>query len=78
MSFYFICRSLPVEAFEDEDGDFKGKEDRDHRTTSEQEKPRVIWNTERRCYMEGSSVKRLVKCIVNVSMIYSLLVEFLH
>ncbi|XP_064600847.1 cilia- and flagella-associated protein 70-like [Liolophura sinensis] len=42
---------------EDEDGDFKSKEDREHRTTSEQEKNRVMWNTERRCYMEASAVK---------------------
>ncbi|KAL5008723.1 hypothetical protein ScPMuIL_014304 [Solemya velum] len=63
---YIPEKSLPVEPIEDEDGDFKSKEDRDHRNSSEQEKPRVIWNTERRCYMEGSSVKsfqdKIAKC----------------
>lgn len=43
---------------EDEDGEYRTKEDRDHRTAAENEKLRVTWNTERRCYMENSAVKR--------------------
>ena len=42
---------------EEEDGDFKDKEDREHRQVSENEKLRLTWNTERRCYLEPSAVK---------------------
>ncbi|KAL8608639.1 hypothetical protein ACOMHN_002868 [Nucella lapillus] len=42
---------------EDEDGELRGKEDREHRQLSEAEKLRVMWNTERRCYLESSAVK---------------------
>ena len=42
---------------DDEDGDLKGKEDRDHRILAETEKNRVSWNMERRCYLESSAVK---------------------
>ena len=58
---YFIsssCRFLSSDAIEDEDGDYKSKDDREHRTVSEMEKNRVTWNTERRSYLEGSAVKR--------------------
>ena len=47
---------------EDEDGDFKGKEDREHRLVSEADKLRVTWNTERRCYLELPAVKGCVQC----------------
>lgn len=53
-----VASFIASDPVEDEDGDFKNKEDREHRTTSEQEKNRVTWNTERRCYMEASAVKR--------------------
>ncbi|XP_035827894.1 cilia- and flagella-associated protein 70 isoform X2 [Aplysia californica] len=42
---------------EDEDGDFKAKEDRDNRQQAETEKNRVTWNMERRCYLETSAVR---------------------
>ncbi|XP_076464163.1 cilia- and flagella-associated protein 70-like isoform X2 [Babylonia areolata] len=48
---------IASEPVEDEDGEFKGKEDRDHRQVSETEKLRVTWNTERRCYLELAAVK---------------------
>jgi len=51
-------RFLSTDSIDDEDGDFRGKEDREHRTIAETEKNRVTWNTERRAYMEGSAVKR--------------------
>ncbi|KAK7502734.1 hypothetical protein BaRGS_00005984 [Batillaria attramentaria] len=50
---------ITSEPIEDEDGDFKGKEDREHRQLSEAEKLRVVWNTERRCYLEAPAAKRL-------------------
>ncbi|XP_033734255.1 cilia- and flagella-associated protein 70-like isoform X5 [Pecten maximus] len=54
------------DSIEDEDGELRAKEDRDHRMNSESEKLRVPWNTERRCYMENSAVKsfqdKIAKC----------------
>ncbi|XP_052768283.1 cilia- and flagella-associated protein 70-like isoform X5 [Mya arenaria] len=47
------------DTIDDEDGDFRGKEEREHRTIAEQEKNRVTWNTERRSYLEGSAIKSL-------------------
>lgn len=40
-----------------EDGDYKSKEEREHRTVSEQDKNRVTWNTERRCFLESTACK---------------------
>ena len=57
-----LCRYLASDAIEDEDGDYKSKDDREHRTVSEMEKIRVTWNTERRSYLEGSAVKRYIFC----------------
>ncbi|KAH3852510.1 hypothetical protein DPMN_095020, partial [Dreissena polymorpha] len=50
---------LSTDAIDDEDGDYRGKEDREHRTSAEHEKNRVTWNTERRSYLEASAVKSL-------------------
>ncbi|KAL8611122.1 hypothetical protein ACOMHN_064412 [Nucella lapillus] len=55
---------ITSESVEDEDGEFKGKEDRDHRQLSESEKLRVTWNTERRCYLENSAVKAYVMLLL--------------
>ena len=56
---------MPIDAIEDEDGDFKGKEDREHRTVSEQEKGRITWNIERRCYMDAGGTRRCVLCRIH-------------
>ncbi|XP_041353572.1 cilia- and flagella-associated protein 70-like isoform X3 [Gigantopelta aegis] len=48
---------ISTSPIEDEDGDFKEKEDREHRSYAESEKNRVCWNTERRCYLEASAIK---------------------
>lgn len=55
----FFFSFIPSETIEDEDGEFRGKEDREHRHTAETEKLRVTWNTERRCYMDNAAEKRL-------------------
>lgn len=47
------------EAYEKEDGDYKGKEDRQHRVEAEEDRTRVVWNTERRCYLEPASCRAL-------------------
>ena len=56
----FFPSFIASDPIEDEDGDFKGKEDREHRLVSEAEKLRVTWNTERRCYLELAAVKGCV------------------
>ncbi|XP_052097650.1 cilia- and flagella-associated protein 70-like isoform X3 [Mytilus californianus] len=57
---------IPSDPVEDEDGEFRGKEDREHRHSAETEKLRVTWNTERRCYMDISAEKsfqdKIAKC----------------
>ncbi|RUS91269.1 hypothetical protein EGW08_000981 [Elysia chlorotica] len=50
-------RFMFCDSIDDEDGDLKGKEDRDHRILAETEKNRVTWNMERRCYLESTAVK---------------------
>ena len=43
------------EPVQDELGDFTSKDDRDFRIFAEKEKPRILWNTERRCFLNGTS-----------------------
>ncbi len=50
------CRILSSDNIEDEDGDYK-LSDRDHRTTAENEKNRVTWNIERRCFLDVTATK---------------------
>uniref|UniRef100_A0A2C9JZF2 Cilia- and flagella-associated protein 70 n=1 Tax=Biomphalaria glabrata TaxID=6526 RepID=A0A2C9JZF2_BIOGL len=46
--------SIPIE---EEDGDLKGKEDVDHRNIAENDRHRVIWNMERRCFLDSTTIK---------------------
>ncbi|XP_059148313.1 cilia- and flagella-associated protein 70-like isoform X2 [Physella acuta] len=50
-------RVIFSDPIDDEDGDLKGKDDRDLRTHAETEKNRVTWNMERRCFLDSSAVK---------------------
>jgi hypothetical protein len=36
-------------------GDFQSKEDKDYKAASEKEKPRIVWHTERRCFLNNIS-----------------------
>ncbi|XP_071963132.1 cilia- and flagella-associated protein 70-like [Antedon mediterranea] len=45
--------------YDEEDGELNGKEDRDFRIEVETEKNRVIWNSERRCYMDKTAIQSL-------------------
>ncbi|XP_048244462.1 cilia- and flagella-associated protein 70-like isoform X2 [Haliotis rufescens] len=56
-SIYITDAYVSADTVEDEDGELRGKEDRELRAVSEIDKNRITWNTERRCYMETSSVK---------------------
>eukprot|EP00058_Branchiostoma_floridae_P027859 XP_002613350.1 hypothetical protein BRAFLDRAFT_118737 [Branchiostoma floridae] len=47
---------LTASSYDEEDGDFRTKEDRPFRVESESEKPKVVWNVERRCYLEQGAV----------------------
>ncbi|KAM3917603.1 cilia- and flagella-associated protein 70 isoform 2-T3 [Leptodactylus fuscus] len=53
-------------AYEEEDGEMNRKEDKDFRIEAETHKKRVIWDTERRCYLDqcaGISLqKRIAEC----------------
>lgn len=55
---FFKTSFLPPDNIDDEDGEFKNKEERDHRHVAETEKLRVTWNTERRSYMDAMATKR--------------------
>lgn len=44
----------PVE----EAGDYRDRQDREHRQVAEHEKQRVNWNIDRRCYMDASAVHK--------------------
>ncbi|XP_067942099.1 cilia- and flagella-associated protein 70-like [Watersipora subatra] len=56
----FISHSfLATDPIDKEDGDYRSQEDREHRTVSEQDKNRVLWNTERRCFLEPAAGKSL-------------------
>ncbi|XP_071787792.1 cilia- and flagella-associated protein 70-like isoform X3 [Asterias amurensis] len=46
-------------SYDEEDGELAGKEDREFRVEVETDKNRVIWNCERRCYIEPSAVQSL-------------------
>ncbi|XP_077996402.1 cilia- and flagella-associated protein 70-like isoform X2 [Glandiceps talaboti] len=48
---------IPSTNYDEEDGDFTAKDDRDFRMEAEMEKTRVTWNTERRCYMDANAVQ---------------------
>ncbi|XP_061173813.1 cilia- and flagella-associated protein 70-like isoform X1 [Saccostrea echinata] len=65
-SVYIPESFLPPDNIDDEDGEFKGKEEREHRHMAETEKLRVTWNTERRCYMDAMATKsfqdKIAKC----------------
>jgi hypothetical protein len=36
-------------------GDFISKEDRDFRILAEKERAKILWNTERRCFLNGTA-----------------------
>jgi len=54
---YIPEKLIPADTIDDEDGDFKGKDDREHRLMAETDKNRVTWNIERRCYMDATGTK---------------------
>ncbi|XP_067912400.1 cilia- and flagella-associated protein 70 isoform X2 [Heterodontus francisci] len=56
-SFIEIC------PYEDEDGELNRKEDWAFRTEAENEKKRVTWNIERRCFMDPEALLRLQRYI---------------
>ncbi|KAI0237880.1 Cilia- and flagella-associated protein 70 [Lamellibrachia satsuma] len=54
---FIPSKFLSSDNIEDEDGDFKQKDDRDHRSIAENEKNRVTWNIERRCFLDVGATK---------------------
>lgn len=49
---------LSHENFDDENGELRGRNDREFRNHSEAEKNRLVWNIERRCYLEPGASKK--------------------
>ncbi|XP_043935317.1 cilia- and flagella-associated protein 70 [Protopterus annectens] len=53
-------------SYEEEDGELNRKEDRDFRLEAETDKRRVMWDTERRCFIDPAAVlcfqKRIAEC----------------
>ena len=39
----------------EEQGDFQSKDDKEYRFNSEKDKPKIVWNIERRCFLNNSS-----------------------
>ena len=54
-------RMLACDPIDEEDGDLKSKEDREHRVVSEQDKNRVTWNIDRRCYLDQAATNRYTR-----------------
>ncbi|XP_029635453.1 cilia- and flagella-associated protein 70-like [Octopus sinensis] len=48
---------------ENEDGDFRSKENKEYRKHSEMEKSKFIWNMERRCFLHQTGAKHLLETI---------------
>ncbi|NWI09356.1 CFA70 protein, partial [Crypturellus soui] len=52
--------------YEDEDGELNRREDREFRVQSESVKKRIVWDMERRCYLDPAAVlvlqKRIAEC----------------
>jgi hypothetical protein len=55
---FFLNRLVSSDPVEDETGELKSKGDQEFRQLSELNKLRVTWNTERRCYVDGSGLRR--------------------
>lgn len=49
---------LSADPIDEEDGDFRSKDDREHRVAAEQDKNRTTWNVERRSYMDPGACKK--------------------
>ncbi|XP_018426892.1 PREDICTED: cilia- and flagella-associated protein 70 [Nanorana parkeri] len=53
-------------AYEEEDGEMNRKEDKEFRMEAETQRKRVMWDTERRCYLDKSALnsfqKRIAEC----------------
>lgn len=50
--------SLAEDLISEEAGDFHTKEEKEHRINAEKEKPRIQWNTERRCFLNANASHR--------------------
>ncbi|KAK3092740.1 hypothetical protein FSP39_006770 [Pinctada imbricata] len=65
-SIYIPDSFIAGDSIDDEDGEFRAKEDREHRHLAESEKLRVSWNTERRCFLDSVATKsfqdKIAKC----------------
>jgi hypothetical protein len=49
---------LAEDQIQEEAGDFHTKEEKEHRINAEKDKPRIQWNTERRCFLNTNASNR--------------------
>ena len=49
---------LAEDQIREEAGDFHTKEEKEHRINAEKDKPRIQWNTERRCFLNTNASNR--------------------
>ena len=54
------CRVISGDGIDDEDGELKGKDEREFRTHAEHEKNRITWNVERRHFLDSGASKMCV------------------
>lgn len=51
---------LAEDSVQEEAGDFHTKEEKEHRVNAEKDKPRIQWNTERRCFLNTNASNRFL------------------
>lgn len=61
-----LCRLIGAVNIDEEDGELREKSERQMRQAAEQEKNRVTWNTERRCYMDPAASKRYFSFFLHI------------
>eukprot|EP00794_Sanderia_malayensis_P017853 gene17853-19636_t len=60
----FIQNSAILQtSYQEQDGDLNSKEDNEFRSEAENEKSRVTWNSERRCFLSRQAAESLMKSI---------------
>ena len=65
---------ISSDSIDDEDGELRSKEEREHRSVAETDKNRVAWNVERRHYLDLAACKRSVAALQQVPAVVGIVV----